>query len=374
MIQHRVPTLPTPTTLRAMSATGTLQQEPAVGFQRAPVLGEQVLDLRFEGRLVHLLGQQVSDRDQQRRVGDDLGPAVDQMGQLGHFLHAVAGPRLGHSLVHHLALPRLHLRVELRPQIVQVRMRIPDVQVGHPGESTHRLPVAGDGGRDDLAAVLAAEPVAAPSHFQAGGQPLDVPFPRAGRRLVEVVDVEDQAPLGRAEDAEVRQVRVPAGLHGQPGHRSMGKVAGHRQRRPAVERERGHHHPAPPHRHQFRHPRLGLLLQQADRVGPARRRVEHRMAVPRHRCPRLLTPRSTLRRGHPPQPCVELVPLRFPGRSLSRQYTHLRFLSPRFAAHQRPWAKHHQRCDPRSAITGYPSPRTVRLRQAIRHHLRAGFT
>ena len=307
-----------------------LQQVPAVGFQRPPVLAEQVLDLRREGLLVHLLGQQVSDRDDQRRVGDDLWPAIDQAGQLGHFLHAVPGPRLGHALVDHLALPRFHLRVELRPQLVQVRVRVPDSQVRHRGEGPHRLPVAGDGGRDDLAAVLGAEPVAAGGYLHAGGQPLDVPFPRAGRRLIEVVDVEDQAALGGAEDAEVRQVRIPARLHRQPGHRSMGKVAGHRQRRAAVERERGDHHPAPPDRHQLRHPRLGLLLQQADRVGPARPRVEHRMAFPRHRGPRLLPPRSALRRSQPVQPRLQLVAvctLCTLGRSPSCQNTHHWFLT-----------------------------------------------
>ena len=72
---------------------------------------------------------------------------------------------------------------------------------------------------------------------------------------------------GGAGDAEVRQVRIPARPHRQPGHRGTGKVAGHRQRRAAVEGERGNQHPAAPDRHQLRHPRLRLLLQQPDRVG-----------------------------------------------------------------------------------------------------------
>jgi len=44
------------------------------------------------------------------------------------------------------------------------------------------------------------------------------------------------------------------------------------------DRERGHHHPAVPDRHQLGDPRFGLLLQQANRVGPVRWRVEHRVA------------------------------------------------------------------------------------------------
>ena len=38
----------------------------------------------------------------------------------------------------------------------------------------------------------------------AGGQPLEVPLPGRRQGLVEIVDVEDDAPLGRGETAEVR--------------------------------------------------------------------------------------------------------------------------------------------------------------------------
>ena len=189
-------------------------------------------------------------------------------------------------------------------------MRIPDSQVGHLGEVAHRLPVAGDRSGDDLPAVLAGEPVAAGRDLHAGGQPLDVPLPRAGRRLIEVVDVEDQLPLRGAEDAEVRQVRIPARLHRQPRHRSTGKVAGHRQRRAAVEGERGDHHPAPPDRHQLRHPRLGLLLQQADRVGrPAPGRTPHGSPAAPQPAPPYPAPRAPPESAAPaPTPAGSGVP------------------------------------------------------------------
>ena len=48
----------------------------------------------------------------------------------------------------------------------------------------------------------------------AGGEPLDVPLPGPRVGLVEVVEVERQPPLRRAEQAEVRKVRVAAELHG----------------------------------------------------------------------------------------------------------------------------------------------------------------
>ena len=228
-----------------------MEQVPAVRLQRALILGDQALQLGFEGRPVGLRGHQLVDRDQERRIGDDARAAVGHPGQLGQFLHAVPGPRLGQALVQVFALPGPELGVELRPQLGDVRARVPDVQVGHAGELTHGLPVAGGGDHHDLAALLGRKLVVATGDFQAGRQPLDIPFPRAGQGLVEVVDVEHQATFGRAEQAEVGQVRVAAGLHGQPGHRRGGQVAGHRQGRAAVVGKRGDHHPPPPDRDQF---------------------------------------------------------------------------------------------------------------------------
>ena len=120
--------------------------------------------------------------------------------------------------------------------------------------AAHRRAVALGRRQHDLAAVLGREPVVPPGHGEAGRQPLDVPLERPGQRLVEVVDVEDQAPLRGGERAEVGQVRVPAQLHPQPRRRRGGQIRRHRQRRAAVERERRHQHPPVPDRHQLRHP------------------------------------------------------------------------------------------------------------------------
>ena len=51
-----------------------------------------------------------------------------------------------------------------------------------------------------------------------------------GQRLVEVVDVEHQPPLGRREHPEVRQVRVAAALHLEARARRRREVGGHHQR------------------------------------------------------------------------------------------------------------------------------------------------
>ena len=113
---------------------------------------------------------------------------------------------------------------------------------------------------------LAREAVVARGDQDARGEPLDVPLPRAGQRLVEVVDVEHQAPLGRGEHAEVGQVRVPAALHPQAGARRRGEIVRHDLRGAAVEGERRDEHPPVADRDELRDPRLRLALEQLNRI------------------------------------------------------------------------------------------------------------
>ena len=189
---------------------------------------------------------------------------------------------------------RLHLGPELADGLLDVQVRIPDPQHGLSGEAAHRGAVPPRRRQGDLAAGLGGEPVVPARHGQARGQPLDVPLERAGQRLVEVVDVEDQVPLRRGERPEVGQVRIPAQLHPQARGGSCGQVRRHRQRRPPVERERRHQHPPVPDRHQLRHPRLRLPHQQPDRI-PRPGRGELRMGLQRGRRPGILTPRHPVR-------------------------------------------------------------------------------
>ena len=127
-------------------------------------------------------------------------------------------------------------------------------------------------------AVARREAALARGDHDAGRQPLDVPLPGAGERLVEVVDVEDEAPLGRAEDAEVREVGVTAALHVEARARRRREVGGHDRRGAAIERERRGEHAAVADRHELGHARRGLRLEDADRVGPLRRRLVRAVA------------------------------------------------------------------------------------------------
>jgi hypothetical protein len=60
-----------------------------------------------------------------------------------------------------------------------------------------------------------------------GRHPLDVVFERSGEGLVEVVQIEQQPPLGRGEQPEVRQMSVTAQLHLEAGGRGVLQVGGH---------------------------------------------------------------------------------------------------------------------------------------------------
>src|SRR3954469_18886868 len=93
-------------------------------------------------------------------------------------------------------------------------------------------------------------------------------IPNATRRLVEIVQVEQQPPFRGGEQAEIRQVGVAAQLGLEAGHRQVLQVRRHDLGRAPVEHERRSHHPAMTYRHQTRLAGDVLLLQQADRSPP----------------------------------------------------------------------------------------------------------
>jgi hypothetical protein len=73
---------------------------------------------------------------------------------------------------------------------LRVQAGVPDVEVALAGEGPHGLPVPGDRGRHDAATLPRLESELAAGDGEAGGQAFDVPLPRPGNRLVEVVDAE----------------------------------------------------------------------------------------------------------------------------------------------------------------------------------------
>jgi hypothetical protein len=106
-------------------------------------------------------------------------------------------------------------------------------------------------------------------HGDARREAFDVPFPRSRERLVEVVDVEDEVPLGGCEHAEVGKVCVATRLHAVPRHRRASKVVGHELRRTAQEREGRHQHPRVAHGHEVRDAGRVRRLETRHGIGPS---------------------------------------------------------------------------------------------------------
>ena len=135
--------------------------------------------------------------------------AIDDLGQLPHGPAAVFGSDLLRLLLHPLARFRAGL-VEEVGQILDPRLCVPDVDRTHLGETIHRSAVSGKGLNRRRRHVSVVELAMSGGDHEAGSQGLHVPFPRSGKGLVEVVEVEDELSFRRSEDSEVAQVGVAA--------------------------------------------------------------------------------------------------------------------------------------------------------------------
>ena len=186
--------------------------------------------------------------------------------------------------------------LELAQRLLHREARVPDLEIAHRGEAGHRLPVRAGRGQHGRFPFLPREAVVAAHDREARRQALHVPLPRPRRRLVEVVDVEDEDPLRRAERAEVREVRVAAQLGANARVRRPREIRRHDQCAAAVEGERRRKHPAVPDRHQLGVARDRLLLEQGHRV-PITGDLDLGLERPRHLDPCRLAARRTLGRG-----------------------------------------------------------------------------
>jgi hypothetical protein len=83
-------------------------------------------------------------------------------------------------------------------------------------------------------------------------QALDVPLPGRRKRLVEIVDVENELALGRSKAAEIGDVAIAASLHADARGGSAGEIGGHHCRGAAEEREGRGAHPGVANRQQLR--------------------------------------------------------------------------------------------------------------------------
>ena len=264
-----MPTLPTPTTLRAMCDEAELL---AAGGAGRPAGVRRVLARAAPRSSAYSSSglqrrEQVLDRHDQRRVAGDPPLPVDHRRQLAE---ACVLSRVW-ALADRLGSPtRAAFDLVLDPGDRPARRpgaRTRRRACASSANSAHGAPVGRRAGQHDLSPVLASKPLSRPGDRQAGREPFHVPLERAGQGLVEVVEVEDQARSGEANSAEVGQVGVAAQLDPQArASACVARSAAMGSAAPAVEGERRHQHPAVADRHQFGNPGRGLPEQQTDGV------------------------------------------------------------------------------------------------------------
>jgi hypothetical protein len=202
----------------------------------------------------------------------------------------------------HIPLPSLLLRrlglllglghrgADRGHQLVLIQVGVPDVHRAHLRESGDGFPVSRHRRQCRRPRVGLGESVVAARDRKTRRHPLHVVLERPRQRLIEVVHIEQQDPLRRGEQPEIRQMGIPAQLGLQAGHWRVRQIRRHDLGRAPVERERRDHHPAMTHRHQIRLTGAILFLQQAHRIRTARGRLPLRMARQSRPVPGLQTP------------------------------------------------------------------------------------
>src|SRR4051794_25454833 len=237
-----------------------LEQTAAVGLGRASVDADLVLEP--SAHLVQVAAtEQVGEGHDDRRIGLDPVRAVDAFRELVERLHVALGLRLGQVPLEPPHLAGSCSRAEFGEHLLHVEACVPHVEIGHPREVDHRLAIFLRDPGDEVARLLRRERTGAPGDLEARREPFDVPLERTGARLVEVVDVEEGRTVGCREAAEVRQVRVAAGLDAEPGVGRRREVCRHDHRGTPIERERRGEHPFVAERDEIRDA-CGLLRGQ----------------------------------------------------------------------------------------------------------------
>ncbi len=213
------------------------------------------------------------DVDHQRRILLEPDVVAHRVGQLGHGATVGLAERLLHVPLHE----RPVLLREVVEDLVDVDAVVPELEHPKFRRGRHDLAVGAGGGHDQLVAPACREAASAPHDVQAGAQPLDVPLPRPGQGLVEVVDVEDHVALGRGELPEVGHVRITTRLYLHAGRGRGGEIHRHDRSRAPEERERRLRHAAVPDGQQLGDTGGALVHEHGDRITTAGSRTPLRV-------------------------------------------------------------------------------------------------
>ena len=176
----------------------------AVALQEvAPVLGHRravVSEDLLQGlRAAHPLEVYVGDDG---RVVEDHPASVHDGRQLLEGVHPVALAGLAEDRLEVPAASGAFSALESSgrlgglPDVGLGDRGVPDSHEAHPREAGHPLAITADRGHRRIAVLGDAEATRLAGDDDARGEPLDIPLPGPGQRLIEVVGVEDERPLG----------------------------------------------------------------------------------------------------------------------------------------------------------------------------------
>src|SRR5215469_13602120 len=95
------------------------------------------------------------------------------------------------------------------------------------GKTSHRSAVAARHFLNGVPAATFTPSSFASSENQTRRQTLQVPFPRPGESLVEIVDIEYKVTFGRCICAKISNVSIATNLHAQARLRQSGQISSH---------------------------------------------------------------------------------------------------------------------------------------------------
>ena len=170
-------------------------------------------------------------------------------------------------------------RGEDRPLFDQV---VPDFQKSHLGVAANPPDIGFDHRARRLFGISPVATEKERGNRGARGQPLEIPFPRPGKNLVEIVDCENEVALRRREQAEIHQMHIAAGHHLEIGARRVREISRHDRSASPQKRERRSQHTCHSHRHELLDAGGILRLKNRNRVGASARGSEFRMGRARY--------------------------------------------------------------------------------------------
>ena len=266
----RVPTLPTPTTLRAMSTNRYVPNRYCRSSSRLSAyraISSCTYSVSSSG---WALSNSVAKGDEQGRHASKAQLAVDPLGQPPDGPQARLAPRLGERFGEHDPAPLASLPPKRSTSSLAFKRSYQTSRWLSPAKPRIPWRYSRTHAFTSRRRRSGRKPDVAPRDLHAGRHPLDVPLPRPGEGLVEVIWAEYESAIRSCKPPEVGDVSIAARLHDDTRVRGRRQVRRHDRRRSTVEHEWGDEHPSIPDRDEFLYARGRLGRQHRDRIRPVR--------------------------------------------------------------------------------------------------------